>query len=131
MRKRFANSCRQEGFTLIEILAVMVILSVLAAVAIKKYIFIESTAQRKAIAAGVAELNSQEALTWTNHMFSAGGYQDDNTVWTAMSVDTFLGPEYNWSGAPSDAGGTLVFAGQSVSLTRTASDSTTPAKWTM
>jgi prepilin-type N-terminal cleavage/methylation domain-containing protein len=131
MHKRFATSGGQQGFTLIEIMAVLVIIGVLASVAIKKYMYIGEAANLKAIEAGVTELNSRETLTWTDQMFSSGGYQSDNAVWTAMSADTFLGPEYSWSGAPSETGGTLVFAGQSAALTRTSSDSTTPAKWRM
>jgi prepilin-type N-terminal cleavage/methylation domain-containing protein len=131
MQKRFASSDGQQGFTLIEIMAVLVIIGVLASVAIKKYMTIEGAAYLKAIEAGVTELNSRETLTWTDQMFSSGGYQGDTAVWTAMSPDTFLGPDYNWSGAPSETGGTLVFAGQSAVLTRTSSDQTTPAKWRM
>ena len=112
-------------------MAVLVIIGVLASVAVQKYIVIENTAQLKAIQAGVTELNSRETLTWTNHMFASGGYQNDSAVWTFMSADTYLGDEYSWSVAPSDTGGTLVFAGQSVALTRSSSDQTTPGKWQM
>lgn len=131
MRKRLANSCRQEGLPLIEVMAVPVIIAVPASVAGKKYVFIENAAQLTAIEACVSEFTCRETLTWTDHMFPAGGRRGDHTVWTAVSADTHRGPEYSWSGGPSDAGGTLAFAGQAVSLTRTASDSTTPAGWTM
>jgi len=131
MQKRNSGTSCQNGFTLIEIMAVLVIIGVLASVAVNKYIYIEATANLKAIQAGVTELNSRETLTWTNHMFSAGGYQNDGTVWTSMALDTFLGPEYSWSVAPSGTGGTLIFAGQSAALTRNSSNQTTPAKWRM
>lgn len=131
MRMGNAGRNHQKGFTLIEIMAVLVIISVLAAVAVKKYIHLEGAAQLKAIEAGVTELNSRETLTWTNHMFAAGGYQNDGAVWTAMAADTDIGTEYGWSGGPNNTGGSLVFAGQAVTLTREASDQTTPAKWRM
>ena len=131
MRMKHAGTGCQKGFTLIEIMAVMVIISTLAAVAVKKYIYIEDTAQLKAIEAGVTELNSRETLTWTNHMFAAGGYQNDGAVWTAMAADTYLGAEYGWSGAPNDTGGTLVFSDQAVTLTRESSNQTTPARCRM
>ena len=131
MQKWYAGAERQRGFTLVELTATLVILSVLISVAFKKYVVIENMAELRAIEAGVTELNSRETLTWTNHMFSVGGYQNDGAVWTTMASDTFLGPDYTWSIAPTNSGGTLTFASQSAALTRTSSDQTTPAKWQM
>ena len=127
------TSCRscQKGFTLIEMMAMLVIVGVLTSVLVKKYVIIENTAKFTAIEAGVTELNSRETLTWTNHMFSTGGYQNDGAVWTIMAGDTYLGPEYSWDAGPAGTGGTLVFSGQSAALTRESSDQTTPAKWRM
>ncbi|MDH3392513.1 MAG: type II secretion system GspH family protein [Desulfobulbaceae bacterium] len=45
----------QEGFTLIEIIAVLVLLGILAAVAIPKYIDLQTQAKTKAAEAAVAE----------------------------------------------------------------------------
>ena len=127
------TSCHlcQKGFTLIELMAMLVIVGVLTSVLVKKYVVIEGSAKLAAIEAGVTELNSRETLTWTNHMFSTGGYQNDGAVWTTMVLDTFLGPEYEWDVGPANTGGTLVFAGQSAALTRETSDQTTPARWRM
>lgn len=131
MLNRYAGSACQKGFTLIEIMAVMVIIGVLASVAVKKFVIIEGTANLKAIEAGVTELNVRETLTWTDHMFAAGGYQNDTAVWTAMAADTELGSEYSWSAAPAQTGGTLLFAGQAAALTRDPSTQTTPGRWRM
>ena len=131
MHKRYAIAGCQLGFTLVELTATLVILTVLISVAFKKYIIVENMAQLRAIEAGVTELNSRETLTWTNHMFQLGGYQNDGAVWTTMTGDTFLGPEYGWSAGPNNTGGTLTFDSQAAALTRTSSDQTTPGKWRM
>jgi prepilin-type N-terminal cleavage/methylation domain-containing protein len=52
-RKRIINN--QEGFTLIEIIAVLVILSILAVVAVPKYFDLQSQAKDKAMQAAMAE----------------------------------------------------------------------------
>jgi len=47
----------KAGFTLLEIIATLVILSILAAVAIPRYISVDESAKQRAIDAGIAELD--------------------------------------------------------------------------
>ena len=117
----------QAGFTLIEIIAVLVIISVMASVATKKYIDITDLAENRALTAGLTELNSRETLTWTNQKFAPGGYTNDADIWTAM--DTDLGTAYGWTAGPNASGGTLGFGARTIILNRTVSTSISAARW--
>jgi len=123
----------KQGFTLIEIMAVLVIMGVMASVAVSKINDISGTAEYRALETGVAELNAREMLLWTNSKFAPGGWSGNGGdalaggVWDNM--DTVVGLEYSWTAPPTDAGGELNFGSQSINLTRTASTNTTAGRW--
>jgi prepilin-type N-terminal cleavage/methylation domain-containing protein len=119
----------QRGFTLLEIIAALVILSILAGLAIPRYISLDESAKQKAIDAGIAEMNGRETLTWSNLKISEAGWTDDPQ--TFASIDTNLGNDYHWAvGDPDETGGTLNFKNSAaVPLTRTASTDVQPGHW--
>jgi prepilin-type N-terminal cleavage/methylation domain-containing protein len=117
----------QRGFTLIEIIAVLILLGILAAVAVPRYIDLTANAEIRAIQAGVAELNGRENLNWANIKLSTAGWVNDGTTFAAMN--TILGTNYSWSAGPTVGGGTLKFGNSTKVLTRTASTLTTPGNW--
>lgn len=67
-RKQLLRS--QGGFTLIEIISVLVLLGILAAVAVPKFINLQTDARNKAVEAAVAEGISQVNLTAAKYILT-------------------------------------------------------------
>lgn len=115
------------GFTLIEIIAVLVILGVLAGVAVPRFIDVAASADLRALDVGIAELNQRESLVWANIKLSDHGWTSDDQTFRQM--DLGLGTGYQWSSGPEASGGTLRFGSASAALTRTSSTELSAARW--
>ena len=133
MKSFFKN---RQGFTLIEIMAVLVIMGVMASVAVSKINDISGTAEYRALEVGISELNAREMLYWTNVKFQPGGWNHDDDVRNYVNPATGavyatdivdLGIEYSLS--VTATGGTLSFGSRSIPLIRTVSTNTAAARW--
>ena len=117
----------QKGFTLIELMSVLIIMSVIFSVAIKRYDMLSDSASITAIQAGIRELNTKDALAWIDMKLSDTGWTSDVDVYNA--VDKNLGAGYGWNPGPAITGGTLYYKSQSVALVRTPSTSKSTGEW--
>ena len=114
----------QRGFTLIEVIASLVIVGMLSSVAVHRYYTIEVNAEKTILLAAVQELNTRELVRWLETKMSSGGYPGDEPLFGTVNKD--LGPDYTWDAGPGLEGGTLHFGSQNATLLRTPSDSASP-----
>ena len=117
-----------KGFTLVEIIAVLIILGILATIAVTRYIDLEQNARQKAFNTVINEINARENLTWSDHKISGSGFVSDTKIFDEINYS--VDPNHAWNpGDPTVNGGTIVFKGESFALSRTAATSTQPAVW--
>ena len=117
----------KSGFTLLELIVVLALLAILAAVSVPKFIDLSANAEQKALRTGVAELNGRENLIWLNIKNSQLGWVDDAAVFS--QIDTDLGANYHWSPRAEIDGGKLHFKDQMVKLKRIPSTAASAARW--
>jgi prepilin-type N-terminal cleavage/methylation domain-containing protein len=117
----------QQGFTLIEIISVLIILGVMVSVIIKKFDFLQDNASITALQAGIQELKARESVAWFKLKLSDNGYTNDADVFSAVNKN--IGTEYNWDIGPGISGGRLQFKSQSVDLNRIPSTPNSPGSW--
>ena len=117
----------QKGFTLLEVLAVVVILGVLVSIGVHRYEQLSDAAEKKSLAVAIRELNIRETMTWARLKISIAGWPGDDDVFKSLQTD--LGEEYFWDSKPGKEGGRLRFKSNSAKLSRIPSTIGSPAVW--
>ncbi len=117
------------GFTMVEILAVLLLLGLLAIIAAPRFLNLTESARSRTIDAALTELNGREKVAWGQALLQSGGIPDDATIFTAVAPEN-LGSDFQWEAPPSREGAsTLRFQGTTHGLWRTAATPTQAGKW--
>jgi len=119
----------QDGFTIVELIAVLVILGLLSSVAIPRFNDLDASSTDRVINSAISELNSRENLAWANLKISVGGYTGDETL--QKKIDYDLGSDYRWIGSIGATEGTIEFKGATYTLIRSQSNDDQAGIWSL
>lgn len=110
----------EKGFTLIEIICVMILIGVISGLAVVKFNLLGETASEKVAGQVITQMNTEAMDGWTKCKFTL--WVDDEQCW---ALENYSGFTFNGN----RSGGELVFNGYKVGVKRNPSTSISPATW--
>lgn len=121
-----------RGYTLIELIAVLIILAFVVSIGVIKMDLLGNSAKRTAITLAVSELNTRERMVWNDLRLtdlSDDGF-DDALFQHMIDRDYYdLGSSTSWRSGPGQSGGTLSTNAGSASLSRSPASRASPGQW--
>lgn len=97
--KRKRIICRNEGFTLLEVIAVLLILGIMIAVALPKYVDLIELSKEKIAQSQISEIKSELNMAWGKNMLLNNG-EVSNVTPLLSSLGYISGVESTVGNAP-------------------------------
>ena len=126
-RVAFIRLKNQFGFNFVEIIVILAVLSIFAAIAVPRFFNLSDKASEKFLNAAKAELNGREKLAFSDIKKSQDGWVNDQKVFSKVNTD--MGSGFHWSPDAKKDGGTLHYKDQKIKLKRIASTYASAGKW--
>ena len=120
-----ATVSNNQGFTLIEIMAVLIIMGIIIGVIGLKMFSFTDKASYRAIESSIAELNAREKLTWHKVNLSITGYTNDTNIFNMVD---YTSGNIHWNSIDI-LGGELTNNRIDIWVNRTPSNKNQPGSW--
>ena len=120
---------REDGFTLVELIAVIIILGIIFTVVAVKFTDFIGKAEQQILDQAIAELNTREKHTWMNGKMKS---VENIETYVLERVDRQIGEGAMVDVPPDDNinnEGTITIRGSTANVVRSRATTTTPAIW--
>lgn len=120
----------EKGFTLIELIAIMMIMAILFAVAAKKQTDLAMFANDRLVQEFAKELSVREMMVWAQAKVEPSYADDDSFIFPHMVANRhYENVGVLWLNGPTPVGGQLTISGTKATLTRTPATTLQAGKW--